>query len=270
MNRKRRSPAAKKNNAARKGGRSSVPRSLGTGLQMCKVQETVPYQDLLPNQSYNLGFVINNFIRAAALCPYFRWMKPTKVTWKIEPLYNTFQEGTATNLSIPYLYTVMNRTQDSRPQVLNDYQASGAQPRKLTAPIVISYVPNWCSMGLALQDQSTKTIAFTGLKAQYGWSQCPRDVPVQTTSGGSAPLNVFGTPYGPTGTPINYPGGQLYNGHDVYIDQEFSPTVPAACARVTATVDWSFKDPASFTGPRVTVSVPTIEYKPPTDATAPA
>jgi len=224
-----------------------------TGNQYATIQETVQYTEVQPNSAYQCAFHLSQFTRASALAANFRWMRPIKAIWKLEPLYNTFQEGTGSAVSIPYYYSVMNRTQDSRPQVTADFQACGATPKKLTGPITLSYRPNWCSMGLPVQDPQTKNIQFLGLKAQYDWCQCPitnvSDLPM---TGIVTPQNVLSTPYGPSiaSTPGNYVGGQLFNGHDILLDQEYFAAAPASVARLTLTVIWQFKEPASATLPR--------------------
>lgn len=243
----------------RRGAR--ISRGLSTGSQTARIQETVEYSEVQPNSAYTCQFNLSQFTRASALAPNFRWMRPIKAIWKLEPLYNTFQQGTSVNLSVPYYYSYMNRTQDSRPQVVADFQASGSQPQKFTSPIVLAYRPNWCSMGLPVQDPQTKTIQFLGLKAQYDWCQTPLiNVTNQPMTGVVTPQNPLSVPYGPatSATPGNYAGGMYFNGHNIILDQEFaaSPTDPVA--RLTLTVIWEFKEPASYSGPRDTIQVATI------------
>lgn len=232
-----------------------------TGNQYATIQETIEYSEVQPNSAYQCVFNLSQFVRAAALAPNFRWMRPIKAIWKLEPLYNTFQQETTSQLSIPYYYSVMNRTQDSRPQVTTDFQACGAQPRKLTSPITFSYRPNWCSMGLPVQDPQTKNIQFLGLKAQYDWCQTPiTNVSGLPMTGVVTPQNSLTVPYGPAvaTTPGNYAGGQSFNGHDILLDQEYFAAAPAAVARLTLTVVWQFKEPASSILPREKPTVATI------------
>lgn len=237
--------------------KTNVPRGISTGRQVAKIQETFQVADLNPNQSVQCAFNLSQFARAMAIAPNFRWYRAAKVIWKIEPLYNTFQEGSTTSsTSIPYYYAIMNRTQDSRPQVVADYLECGAQPKKLVAPIVTSYKPNWCSLGLPVQNLTGGRVMFCGLKAQYGWQQCPIVSDQQPLTQPVVPTNPMGAPYGPVAstTPSNFANATLYNGHDVIIDQEFPTTPTLPVARMTCTVHWEFKDPASYVAPRVTIT----------------
>lgn len=244
----------------RKGGKkrlarkSRVPRGV-RGMndfgQMARIKETVAYIDVLPNTGYNFNFNISQYRRALQLAPNFKWYKPTKVEWSIEPLYNTFQDGNAgTEITVPYLYMTMNRTQDSTGLSLDDIQAMGAKPQKLVNRKVISYRPNWCSPGLntyATQDVGggvNALIRFTnmGLRANYDWVASPVQV-------NSPPDTALDPSYIVPSLPIN--SGQdgmnavntsqvIYNGHTIWIEQLGSTQ---RCARVTATVHWAFKDP---------------------------
>ncbi len=247
----------------RKGGKkrlarkSRVPRGV-RGMndfgQMARIKETVAYIDVLPNTGYNFNFNISQYRRALQLAPNFKWYKPTKVEWSIEPLYNTFQDGNAgTEITVPYLYMTMNRTQDSTGLSLDDIQAMGAKPQKLVNRKVISYRPNWCSPGLNTYANSVfntpsgtanALVRFTnmGLRANYDWVASPVAV-------NSPPDTALTPDYIVPSLPIN--SGQdgmnavnnsqvIYNGHTIWIEQLGSTQ---RCARVTATVHWAFKDP---------------------------
>jgi hypothetical protein len=224
-----------------------VPRSVGSTNdrgQMARIKETLEFNDLLSNTAYNFNFNLSQFARASALAPLFKWYKASYVEWRIEPTYNTFQEGTATNVSIPYLYVTMNRTQDNTGINLQDIQAMGAKGQKLTTLKKISYKPNWCSSGLNVihfnSASALDNMATLGLKAQYSYLACP-----DTNNGLGNPSGF--NPANPTVpaallVPVGVIANQAtYNGHSIIIDQEFGsgPTV----GRVTCTVHWEFKDP---------------------------
>lgn len=253
--------APKRRGGKRKGrGRKTrVPRSVRGGFndfgQMARIKETVGYVDVLPNMGYNFNFNLSQYRRAMNLAPNFKWYKPTKVTWTIEPLYNTFQDGNAgTEITVPYLYMTMNRTQDSTGLSLEDIQAMGAKPQKLVNKKVISYRPNWCSPGLntyavqPVQGSPSGTvnslIRFTnmGLKAQYDWVASPVQ-PVPDPADPNEPSYIvpdlpFNT--GQDGMNAVNASQVVYNGHTIWIEQLGSTQ---RCARVVATVHWSFKDP---------------------------
>lgn len=230
-------------------------------LQTAKIMETIEIIDLQPNSSYLNSFTLAQFARASSLAPFFRWYRATKVSYQYEPLYNTFQEGTGPSVSAPYIYFLMNRTQDNHITTLNDIQACGARPTKLTKIIVKSYRPNWCSPGLVTFGQAPQTqgapivqvgMYNNGLKAEYGWLQSPNSVDVAGTGVQITP-SVASDQAVPGGSsppvPImsaNNTNQVMYNGHDVFIDQQNSPQATVVC-RLTCTVHWEFKDPNNAT-----------------------
>jgi len=133
--------------ARRKAGKRVAKRS-GTS-QYAKITETYAFTDINPGLNYNFDFNLSQFIRASQLAPNFKWYKAAKVTWTIEPLYNTFQDGTAgTEVTMPYYYSVMNRTQDNSQLLLTDFQAMGCKPKKMISKQVKKNRQNWFSGGL--------------------------------------------------------------------------------------------------------------------------
>lgn len=254
---RRRIRRVRKRQLAKKGRKPRVPRGVrGTNDfgQMARIKETVAYVDILPNTGYNFNFNLSQFRRALQLAPNFKWYKPVRVEWQIEPLYNTFQDGNAgTEITVPYIYMTMNRTQDSTGLSLDDIQAMGAKPQKLVGKKTIAYRPNWCSPGLNTYANgvfSTPTgtanaiirVTNLGLKAEYGWVASP----VQVNSPPSDPNNPS---YINPAVPFNT--GQdglnavncsqvVYNGHTIWVEQLNNEQ---KVARITATVHWVFKDP---------------------------
>jgi len=243
-----------------------IPRSIvARAPQMARIKETIQFVDLLPNNSYYNGFSLSQFERANALALYFRWVKPLRITWQYEPLYNTFQESGTVGIyapGVPYFYYAMNRTQDNHNYTLSDLQAQGAKPKKFSSKITISYRPNWCSSGLLLQGQTNNSIVglrAMGLKPQYGWTQSPNSTADNAANMDPViPATVDANTFNPqTGlTPAvtgNLSNQVLYNGHDVFIAQPNGINAQRIC-RVTCTVEWAFKDPNNSTGeaaPRV-------------------
>jgi len=149
---RRRRAVRRKSRAPRRKGnklrRSRVPRNrLIATTQSARIKETIQFNFVNANTNYGFIFSLNQFKRASALAPNFKWYKAKSVEWTIEPLFNTFTDD-GTPQSIPYTYMAMNRTQDSSLQTLQDFQAMGCKPRKLTTKRVIKYTPNWCSPGL--------------------------------------------------------------------------------------------------------------------------
>lgn len=253
-----------------KGNRKSrIPRGINDGGQMARIKETVAFTDLDPNLGYNFNFNLSQFRRASALAPNFKFYKATRVEWTIEPLYNTFQDGTTgAEVTVPYIYMTMNRTQDQTGIALADIQAMGAKPQKLVGKKTISYVPNWCSPGLNTYANSTFVtpgggtanalvrITNLGLKAQYSLLASPDTVDannLQNVPSYIVPSIPFGT--GQDGLNAINANQVVYNGHTVWVDQEVPTGTLQPVARVVCTVHWS------FVGPHCTYLVDAQSYK---------
>lgn len=230
-----------------KGVRRSRPRA---AKQMAQIVETIEFNRLSPNLVQACTFSINQFQRAKALAVNFRWYKPTHVTWKIEPQFGTYQ-AVPGGPTVPYLYQLMNRTQDSSFMTLSDMLTQGCRPTKLVAAKSLSYRPNWCSPALLSQNVvsvggfggAVNNIAIAGLQAQYGWLQSPN----QVNDASIIPLTVFGSAPGvPTNTAVqNNVTTTLFNGHQYYVEQQTTAgTTPTF--KLTCTVKWSFKDPKNI------------------------
>jgi len=215
---------------------------------MARIQETIEYNSMAPNRVQALTFTIGQFDRARALAPNFRWYKATRVTWTIEPQFNVYQ-ATAGGSTVPYVYTIMNRTQDSSYITLSDVLTQGARPVKLTNAKMTSYRPNWCSPGLLIQNVVAtpgfggmlNNVVVTGLKPEYGWLQSPN---IDNNANFITPLQnssaVVGQPA--NSSVANYASAVRYNGHQVYIDQQTNGVLTPTF-RVTCKVTWVFKDP---------------------------
>jgi len=240
---------------ARKGGKSGgIPSDRG---QMATIRETVEFTDIDPNIGYNFNFNLSQFRRASALAPNFKWYKAVSVEWIVEAQFNTFQDGTSgSEVTMPYYYQTMNRTQDTTGINLQDIQAMGSKPKKLTGKVVTKYTPNWCSPGLMYQTADSGGIvsqASYGLKAQYSYLACP-DTPVDPNTPSSF------VPAIPPGSLLNNSTGivanqVVYNGHTFIVDQAISTGVLQPVARVVCNVVWHFKDPHYTLSPEKYVDV---------------
>jgi len=253
----RRRPAVRRRKVPRRGVRKlRVPRGVNDSNQIARIKETLAFANVDSGAAYSFTFQLDQFERASTLAPNFKWYKAAKVEWTLEPLFNTFTDD-GTPQSMPYLYVTMNRTQDSVPLNLQDLQAMGCKPQKLTSKNTIAYRPNWCSPGLISyfkdQDSYVREIRQGGLKAQYAWLQCPN------TNGAITPfIPSQSTPiepqynFDPTQNMATViPAQVVYNGHNIYIDQALASQLPVA--RLTCTVHWEFK------GPHYTAAVPSAK-----------
>jgi len=255
MPRRARATRGRKRRAPRRGrktGRKTgIPRSLGLGNQMARIVETIEFNRLNANYVQGMAFNIGQFERARTLATNFRWYKATKVTWTIEPQFNTYQSS-ASGATVPYLYQIMNRTADFSYITLSDMLTQGARPVKLTATKKLSYRPNWCSPGLLVQNVTQSpgfggvlnNVFVQGLKAEYGWLQAPNLLGPGPGGalGGITPIVALDGTNGNTAVK-NQASYTYYQGHQLYVDQVVGPSAPVSLYKVTCQVHWSFKDP---------------------------
>lgn len=248
----RRMRKGKKALGRRRGRRMALmPHIAGPG-QYATITETFEATDVLANTVYNNTFDLVKFVRASTVAAQFAWYRAKEVIYSYEPLFNTFiADSDATTLHKPYIYTVMNRQQNSLlAGGLSALQQAGARPKPLVGRTVVRYKPNWCSPGLVSyttgQGQApnppvvvTKIIQ-QGLKPQYGWlagncSALPPDV-----DNGFTPINQSTNATTAAVVGVNM---VQYNGHVTYIDQ-LAAGNETTIARLTVTVCWEFKGAA--------------------------
>jgi len=236
---------------------------------MARIVETLEFADLEIKTGYQCVFSLAQFPRACAVAGNFQWYKAAKVTWTYEPLYNTFQsqQGAA---SKPYLYIVMNRTQNlANAAALNQIQACGAKPVALVGTRKISYKPNWCSAGLLAvapppnPPNPQKQYLSQGLQAQYSWLASPGVVATIQNGTAAGTEGLFNPPdiTAPFMNPTNQAlpndtvnsiaistHSPIYNGHTTFLDQETVGVTGQVIARLTCQVEWIFKG-AVFNSP---------------------
>ena len=228
-----------------------IPRNPRASTQMASITETIEIQNINVNQNNFCTFSLSQFTRANQLGEYFKWYKPVSVTWILEPMFNVYQSGTS-NPAVPYLYKIMNRTQDNTPLILNDFLAQGAKPIKFNKPITIRYKPNWCSPGLLSMSVvpisgfggAVQNIVQQGLKPEYGWLQTPNQYfgSLSSLANISGFLNNLGGATNIGNTMVsNASARTLFNGHAFYLEQYHgvSGIIPA---KLSCKVHWVFKD----------------------------
>ena len=245
--------------------KSNVPRGLTTqNNQICRVVETVAYNDIQPNTVSTAFFTLMQFERARYLSAGFQYYKAAKCTWTYEALYNTFQEaaipGGIVGDTVPQLYATMNRTGDAAiPNTIESMQGMGSRPTKFTRTHKISYKPNWNTPGLPVSVNiigGATTQYMAGSQACYNWIENTNflqvtnvGTPAQNNSGQlihhiSDSLNTDAGINAPSNnqSPSSLAHSVVWNGHDVYFQQlQSNNDVPVA--RLVLTVEWHFKKP---------------------------
>lgn len=218
------------------------------------------------------AFSIGEFPRASRLASLYKFYKADYVEWEYTPQYNTFQDDLAeSNQQIPYMYSIMNRTQDANivptAQTVQFMQSMGVSPKKFTNKVVIRYKPNWCSPGLIMQrlnpNPSTPFldgIASSGLRANYGWLASPDTDPLGNPSTTMSVVDPASSTF-PAGfnIPQNFPGSTVYNGHLTFFTQGPAFTTKQQVGSVVCRVKWSFKQPSYLAViPPSSVDVPEV------------
>lgn len=238
-------------------GRSSVPRMplIADKNQSCRIVETIEFADLSGNHAYSAIFNLGEFPRAFTLAPHFQWYKATHVKYTYTPLFNVFDDG-AGQASKPYMYTMMNRSQQSftTGTHLSDFQAAGARPLALTTTKEISYKPNWCQIAntaIRTTPSVGQDFATVGYTPNYGWLATPISAVIVPSNTGTTDTGTYllenpapgGSPPGaPYILPFNLRNNVIYNGHLTFMDQTYVGAAPSnAIAKVTCQVTWVFK-----------------------------
>lgn len=254
--------------ARRRGGKIGSPMpAIAEKHQAAHILETIDFGSLDPNKVVQCTFTLAQFSRASRLAPNFQYYKAVSAEWTYEPLYNTFQDS-ATALSKPYMYTLMNRNQETpftnvNSQNLPSIQAAGAKPVALASTKKVRYRPNWCSPGLIAvrtYPSNPSDYSMSGLKVQYGWLETPNaigDLAAGAVQPNAQQLVITGQS-NPNTTPVNLPVNTntvVYNGHLTYLDQFIAGVTPPPICRLTLTVKWAFKGAmARYVVPATTIT----------------
>jgi len=243
----------------RRVGARKVPRGIGSVMaQRASLIETIDLSGELTTNYLmtNLTFCLGQFPRASQVAPFYKWYKAEFVEYEYTPYFNTF-DGTAASGQLPYIYTIMNRTQDlqSPPSGAGQEQwllSQGAKPRTFSKKVIIRYKPNWCapSMLMTRTETSLNAVAIAGLEPKYTWLACPDNGLVAGAVQTTMPLlsaKIDPTIFPAGFTPIqNFPLATVYNGHTHYISQGVLNTPSMKCGNLVMRVKWCFKHPNAY------------------------
>lgn len=230
--------------------KTRVPRGMGRSAgpsiavsdrgQFASIIETIDEgASSLPNVIQNNFFSLLQFDRAKALACQFQYYRAKKVTYVYTPLYNTYQEGGGAP-SKPYIYNLMNRTQQFMLGGLPQLQHSGSRPKPFVSVVKLTYTPNWCSPGLvARTNVETAPIVNVGNQAEYGWLTTPFSDPGSGTGAfGYTIEGAQSTALPDIDLPAIVPNAVVYNGHTTYVDQ---PGSTSPVYNLIIQVHWEFK-----------------------------
>lgn len=139
--------------------RSMIPRGLPLkmnakrvgGPNTCRVSETLPLQNILPNVGYRVLIGGITGARAQATAPQFALYRIARIVLKFTPYADTFQYvgnpaiiGGNGAVSVPYMLWKMNRFADAPGVITGDnLRTMGAKPIRFDdKTLTISYKPN--------------------------------------------------------------------------------------------------------------------------------
>jgi len=166
------------------------------GPNTCKIVETLPNVDLSCNTPYLFLKAGISGPRASAVAPEFGLYRIAKITYRINPLYDTYTStapGGNAIAGVPQLYWKMNRYADAPAVWDGDYlRQQGAKPHRLDdKSVTISYRPNillanaaagsdsgqvkmtpWLSTDTAPDDQAF-ALSTTEHQGHMMWIECP-------------------------------------------------------------------------------------------------
>lgn len=253
--------------AARRGRKGAKKARFNPNKQYATIVETLAANDIYSDVPYQSAFTLANFFRATTLAKNFKFYRAKSVKWEYMPLYNTFQENNSVPaVGKPQMYIMMNRDQDTKfanlpaSQALFSIQCAGADPSPFTKNREIIYRPNWCSPGLTAvgvtktigEPDTVNAVYSLGMKAQYGWLPTPNEDAWQNPAASNIPQNpLIGVLSTSEMAPI-LNGGVVYNGHNLYVQQDNDPGV--VTGKCICTVEWEFKG-----GKQLYASFPSVD-----------
>lgn len=91
-----------------------------------------------------MNFALSNSNRATAVAAAYQYYRIKKVTLKFKPLYDTFQLGASSTVTLPYLYYMIDR-HNTFPvnTTINTLKNAGAAPKRLDdKTISVSWAPS--------------------------------------------------------------------------------------------------------------------------------
>lgn len=239
---KDRSRKPKSSTRFQKKARKNYKKTSGMQKHYATITETVELADSVVNTNYDESFQLGQFQRASRIAENFKFYRAKLVMWKYEPIYNLY--GETGGETIPLSYMVMNRTQEKQDYTVDEYLEQGVIPKKFNSPLVIKYVPNWCSPGLVAQRKdlsgNVTDVIQQGLQKNFNWLMTPVDSLSEFRQSKLIETNGL--------TTLGYniaenPAAQvIYNGHLMRFEQ-LNPGSVLTVARNTVTVVWEFKGP---------------------------
>jgi len=241
----------------RKPNRRVRRKAAAKGREIASLTECISIASFNSNSLAVNTFQLSQFPRASQVAANYKFYKATHCEWTYTPQFNLYAQNNSLGSStMPYMYSQMNRTQDSLPASAQNpantrafLESAGVAPVLFNRKRVVKYVPNWCSPGLSYavtnnSNPNQPVIASTasaGLKTQYGWLAAP-----QTSTNSAVQRNSLlpispqiGNPPQELAVPV-YTNLVQYNGHATFFRQD-TQVAQASIGFLTLKVRWAFK-----------------------------
>lgn len=158
--RKRASPYKKRRLARRRVARTNVP-------EWASLSETTDIGSLVVGTTYNLNDVqLAQFTRAAAVAQGYQFFRIKKLTFKVQPLIDTFIATAPGATQVPYLLWAINKAGYAYPGLIDEwFYDNGAKPIRFDdktitikyAPAVVLDAAEAATPGIGNQANYTKT-----------------------------------------------------------------------------------------------------------------
>jgi len=208
----------------RRMGRRRVARRSGNVPEWASLSETTDFGSLVVGTTYNLNDLqLGQFDRASAVAQGYQFFRIKKLTFKVQPLLDTFSSAGATQ--VPYLLWSINKAGYAYPGLLDDwFYANGSKPIRFDdKTITIGYSP------CAILDVAEASVPGVGNQANLA-----KQSPWLNTN-----RNAFVAAWAPSVV--------SHTGHVMKVSSPGSSQ--AMNYRLTCTAEFQFKKPLSLIKP---------------------
>jgi len=197
------------------------------------VVESYDAGPIIANRPYEIKEVLSNCARASLVAQQYQFYRLTKIKLEFQPRHNLFNYNNNTTItqSVPQFYRIMNRNGSLPITFDEDYLLlQGANPRKFTSDIEISFKPNL--LGLIGVVDNTQGIASQNTDLNFDrWLSTYRQA-----------VNLGGNP-----TPPSFNDNTEYYGMGFFFyQQDEGGAAPNNICELKVTCCWEFKQPCAI------------------------
>lgn len=182
------------------------------------------------------NFSLSSCPRAKAVAAAYQYYRIKKVTLKFKPIYDTFQLGASSTVTVPYLYWMIDRHSIFNGNAtLATLKSAGAKPHRLDdKTITVNFAPSVANASVTSYGQGTTPVA-------YGPGSYKISPWLSTNANSFQQQGV-----GPTGQWA--PDSTDHAGIVFGVEQYSAPT-PGSVCQVEVIIEYEFKKRFFDTGP---------------------